>query len=236
MISRAGDREQLLRMGFLGQYYGIESFNTETTRAVGKGMPGERVKQGLLELKNYFKSHGRKLYRGSISLMVGLPHETVDTIRETTQWLIDNWQDESFVVFATDIMINDLDKKSKMALDHKKYGYTAMSEQQITEIENQIKDRKYFPNLAFGSPGYLKWQNEHMNCYTAIELADEMYRVNYSDQYDFKMDCWGIANPGMLGSVEDKLLVRRGTWDGTLPTARNDQLIRSYIEDKLNWR
>ena len=237
MISRPKDQEELLRMNFLGHYYGVESFNTKTAKAVGKGMDGERVKQGLLDIKNYFKSHGRKQYRGTISLMVGLPYETPQTIEETTQWLIDHWQGESFVTFAMEIMISDLDKKSKIALDHKKYGYTAMSEQQIAEAEAEFRDRRYFPNVVVGmSPNYLKWQNEYMNLYTATELTDAMYKVNYNDNYDFKMDCWGLANPGMSGSIEDKLTVRRGAWDGLLPSAAGERLIPKYIQNKLNWR
>ena len=86
------------------------------------------------------------------------------------------------------------------------------------------------------SPNYLKWQNEYMNLYTATELTDAMYKVNYNDNYDFKMDCWGLANPGMSGSIEDKLTVRRGVWDGLLPSAAGERLIPKYIQNKLNWR
>ena len=237
LISRPRDREELLRMNFLGQYYGVESFNTETARTVAKGMPGERVKQGLIDIKDYFKSHGRQQYRGTISLMVGLPYETPETIEETTQWLIDHWQGESFVTFVMEIMISDLDKKSKIALDYKKYGYTAMTEQQIAEAEAEFQDRRYFPNVVVGmSPNYLKWQNEFMDVYAATELSDAMYKVNYNDKYDFKMDCWGMANPGMLGTIEDKLLTKRGTWDGPLPSAAGNERIPQYIQNKLNWR
>ena len=237
LISRPRDREELLRMNFLGHYYGVESFNTETARTVAKGMPGERVKQGLIDIKDYFKSHGRQQYRGTISLMVGLPYETPETIEETTQWLIDHWQGESFVTFVMEIMISDLDKKSKIALDYKKYGYTAMTEQQIAEAEAEFQDRRYFPNVVVGmSPNYLKWQNEFMDVYAATELSDAMYKVNYNDKYDFKMDCWGMANPGMLGTIEDKLLTKRGTWDGPLPSAAGNERIPQYIQNKLNWR
>ena len=86
------------------------------------------------------------------------------------------------------------------------------------------------------SPNYLKWQNEFMDVYAATELSDAMYKVNYNDKYDFKMDCWGMANPGMLGTIEDKLLTKRGTWDGPLPSAAGNERIPQYIQNKLNWR
>jgi hypothetical protein len=112
-----------------------------------------------------------------------------------------------------------------------------MTDQQIAETEARLRGRRYFPNVVVGmSPNYLKWKNEYMNLYTATELADAMYKVNYSPDYDFKMDCWGVANPGMLGTIEDKLLTRRGSWDGPLPSTAGDERIPQYIQNKLNWQ
>ena len=231
MISREKDREELLRMGFLGHYYGIESFNTKTARTVGKGMDGDRVKQGLVDIKDYFKSHGRKQYRGTISLMVGLPHESIASIYETKQWLIDHWQGESFVTFATEIHQYDLDKKSKMALDYKKYGYSAMTEEQIAEAKTKTKFEEVV--IHMGSD-LLLWQNDHMDWYSAIQLADEFYKLYYDNRHNFTLDCWGIHNPGLIGGIESRLARKRGTWIDA--STVGDRIIKTYINSKLNWR
>ena len=237
LISRSRDREELLRMNFLGHLYGIESFNTASARAVGKGMDSDRIKQGLIDVKNYFESHGSNRYRGTISLIIGLPHDTIQSIRESNQWLIDNWQGQSFLNYVMEIMLDDEDKKSKIAEDYPKYGYSAMSEEQIAEIDAKTKNRTYFPNLEVRlSPSLLKWQNEHMNYHTATELADDIWRTYYSDKYDFRVDCFALGNPGLPNNINDKLAVHRRDWDGSKTSAIGDQLIPKYIQNKLNWR
>ena len=230
LISRPKEREELLRMNFLGQYYGIESLNTKTAKSVGKGMDCERVKQGLVEIKNYFKTHGRKQYRGTISLMVGLPHETMETMQTTKQWLIDHWQGENFVVFATEIGISDMDKKSKMSADYEKYGYTIMTAEQIEEAKTRSKYPAVFIHM---NHGLLMWENQHMNYFDAVAIADDFYKMLYNNQYDFTIDCWAMFHPGIIGGLNSKLARKRGTWMEAEGVGNN--IIKNYITKKLNW-
>ena len=61
VVTRPDDREHLLRMNFIGHYYGIESFVMEARKAVSKGMNAERIKESLIETKKYFENN-YKLY------------------------------------------------------------------------------------------------------------------------------------------------------------------------------
>jgi radical SAM superfamily enzyme YgiQ (UPF0313 family) len=82
LVSRKQDREELLRMGFLGHYYGVETFNQVSAKAIGKGMNPERLKTGLVDLKNYFIENSDNKYRGSIGMIIGLPGETESKLDE----------------------------------------------------------------------------------------------------------------------------------------------------------
>jgi radical SAM superfamily enzyme YgiQ (UPF0313 family) len=77
-----------------GQYYGVETFNHESGKAIGKGLNPDYVKESILNVRDYFLKHVGK-YRGTISMIAGLPHETVASMRESQQWLLDNWSDQS---------------------------------------------------------------------------------------------------------------------------------------------
>ena len=43
-----------------GHFYGIESFNHKSAKAIGKGMHPDKVKQGLIDVKNYFKEQSEE--------------------------------------------------------------------------------------------------------------------------------------------------------------------------------
>jgi radical SAM superfamily enzyme YgiQ (UPF0313 family) len=83
LVNRPNDKENLLRMNFLGHHYGIESLHYPSAQAIGKGMHPEKLTQGLVEVKQYFQKNKRKIYRGTMSFIAGLPHETLDTMMST---------------------------------------------------------------------------------------------------------------------------------------------------------
>jgi len=129
LISRPSDREDLMRMNFLGHYYGIESFNFESAKAIGKGMPTEKLQHGLLEIKNYFLNNNRKIYRGTISMIAGLPYETVATMKKSLAWLRQKWSDQHSVWFPLTIPDKTYqthwwaDSISDMGINFENYGY-----------------------------------------------------------------------------------------------------------------
>lgn len=129
LVSRPQDREELLRMNFLGHHYGIESLNHSSAKSIGKAMPPEKLSSGLLEVKNYFLSNKRKIYRGTMSFIAGLPYETISTMLDTVDWLNTNWKDQSAIWFALSLPDSKqtkhgwTDSISDLALEFEKYGY-----------------------------------------------------------------------------------------------------------------
>ena len=57
LVSRPKDKEELLRMGFLGHFYGIETFNHDTGKIIGKGMNPDKLQQGLIDVRKYLSEN-----------------------------------------------------------------------------------------------------------------------------------------------------------------------------------
>lgn len=229
LISRPRDREELLRMNFLGHHYGIESFNYNAAKAVGKGMHPSKVKAGLIDIENYFKNNGRKLYRGTTSFVLGLPGETLQDLDDTFQWLVDNWQGNSFSPFALQIPKGSLEVHSKISIDYKKYGYSEMTG---VNLSKPTYDK--FPDI---SNDLVIWENPQMNYYQAHAKMIEM--INQKNNYNFKLSIWELSMLGLGSTIEERLMhtgnvIDHGTSTPTKETKALFELIINYKMKKLN--
>lgn len=152
LVSRPQDREDLLRMNFLGHHYGIESLHYPSAKEIGKGMHPDTLTQGLLDVKKYFLSNNRKIYRGTMSFIAGLPHETVQTMMQSIEWLKNNWSDQSTIWFPLSLPDPEqvshgwADSVSDLAVDFEKFGY----------IKDDTVDTS-------NHNGELPWKNEHVS-------------------------------------------------------------------------
>lgn len=210
LITRPRDREELLRMNFLGHSYGIETFNRASGKTIGKGIDPDKLKDGILEAKKYFLSNGRKLYRAHMSFITGLPYETKESLSQTSKWLYDHWQDQTASARELIIFDDDPDNKSMITLDYKQYGYT---------ILERLHDKP-----TYGLP----WRNDHMDIYEASELAD---KLNWDgNRY---LDMWSLPSLRLLGKpIEERLkvTVKDHDSDGSVV----DQFWKNYIYKKLS--
>lgn len=225
MISRPQDREELLRMNVQGHFYGVESFNTQSARAVGKGMDGQRLQQGLLDCKQYFQQHSRDdVYRASLGLIIGLPYETIESLELTRQWLISNWQKQSYVVSTLNIPRDELSKPSQLSVDYAKYGYTELVDQPpiLNKTNKQAKDSAYLGTS-------LIWKNENMDIYQARAITDSW--VSLKDQHDFRRDPFSLGQQLKTHySVQQRIQL---TDTEFLKERKSD--VQDYITAKLNW-
>lgn len=222
LISRPADREELLRMNMLAQLYGVESFNTPSSRAIGKGMDSDRMKQGLVDIRRYFETHGSRRYRGTVSLIAGLPHETVDTLRQSKEWLLNNWQGQAFNILPLEIPISEYDTPSKIGLNWKKYGYDDVSE------DPKFADLKQ-RNLIT-SHKLLIWKNEHMDVGIAHDLFREIEEIKFKPENDFKVNNFSIVRIGLPAGVDARLAITERDKIPAVPRAFFD----TYINKKLN--
>jgi hypothetical protein len=235
LISKPDSWEHIARLRFGGQYYGIESMNHASGRVVGKGMAPERIQQGLIDVKNYFSQ--RMFYRGTISLIIGLPYESAETVKQTEQWLLANWLDQSLIVFPLDVEdVFDEEKNrgltntSDFSRNLLKYGMRKMDRD---PVKLEAKTGYYNWRQGGYAPATVMWEHDTMNI---MEAQDISYHLQQKAIHDFKLDCWQLDmhsyNEQQVLSVSD-----RADWPKINCNINFDvagEYVKGYIESKLN--
>ena len=110
-------------LGWRSMTWGVETFNRASGSAVGKGADPIRLKQFIETARarwpdNQFMTH----------IIVGLPHDTEQTIKDTADWFIENSHLLDSVKFMALMIYNNNDPLGRthpqpMANDPKAWGY-----------------------------------------------------------------------------------------------------------------
>jgi hypothetical protein len=232
LVSRPGDWPLLEAMGFWGQWYGIESFNHASAKSIGKGMHPDKLKEGLLNVKDYFISKGP--YKGSMSFIIGLEHETEETVRDAWKWLETHWHGLSAIYYALYIPKPEhTEEISTISKDWQSRGYSIMN-QPITwngPVHTGSGPGTYWEE---GLTSGVKWQLPNMNFQKAHMLVDEFFS-NYGKHFgahNYNMVDFRLAYDNI-----DSWLYK--TYDSGIRKHANESqrsFIRKYIDSKLNWR
>jgi len=186
LLSQPNMIEELSRMNFGGQFYGIETFDRQSGKVIGKGLDPDKVKNLLLDTKNYFKSQN-KTYRGTISLIVGLPYDTEDHWNNNRDWLTKNWMSESVSIFPLGVGKSESTNQSKFSQNLKKYGLRETSTRTYQHMEF-IKNPMY-------NKTEIMWEHDSMNIYQARQIADSM---QVSFVHPNPLDSWQMGWPETL--------------------------------------
>jgi radical SAM superfamily enzyme len=75
--------ELMKELGVAETFFGLETFNDKSSKTIGKGMPSSRRKDTLYRAKEVW---GDRVWMEG-GFMIGLPHETQASWRETVEWL-----------------------------------------------------------------------------------------------------------------------------------------------------
>jgi hypothetical protein len=219
LITRKEDKEELLRMNFLGHFYGVETFNKQAAKAVGKGFDSDKMMSGLVNIKRYYNTHSEQ-YRGTLGLIIGLPHEPINSIRTTKQWLIDNWQQEAFTVYPLNIPKGNTVKESIISQDFQKYGYT--------ETNSNSKLNKIGILYNNNNNDFVMWENEHMDVHIADDLVTEF--INIRENNDFRPGSFTLSRRLVKPlDIKERVALQYNEF-----LSLTDRNISSYIYKKLN--
>lgn len=217
LFSRPQQLELLARAGVWGHYYGIETMNHDTGKIVGKGMQPQRIQQGLIDTRHYFQQHlGR--YRGTVSLIYGLPKETPETIRAAWAWFEANWQDQSVLAFPLNFTREGEGKQSQLDQTYQQHGY---------EILGRTHRDALNPRYNFFSTDLTVWRNPHMDLYEAIDLVTQQ-----KQQYQGTIDSWKLWSLAAVGPFE-QLMHLEAERSLTEFYSRAKLIKLKYIESKL---
>lgn len=250
--ARPNDIEHLARMRFNGQFYGVESFHRPSAKMIGKGMEPEKIQQAILDTKEYFMKH-LGYYKGTISLIVGLPNETEDTLLETKKWCDDNWQTQH-VAYTPLFITTDHNnvKQSTLTATYKKQGYTLVTPDDIkldeshpdlklifssnsvpTEIKNYIRVflRNLGPTVLF----------HHWKSNTGMTERDALLWISKNvwgteDYLRFGVDHWRMDEWYIAGKTDQEMLGSYHDLGGIRPPSQvRVDFIEDYKTKKLNY-
>jgi len=143
-------REMLLESGAASLAFGIETLNETAGKKIGKGLGEKRIKETL----NYCAEIWKGRIITSSNFIVGLPGETVESIKSTVDYLVSDQCPLDVFGFLPLYIRSEHDGRStsKIDQDPKKFGY-------LVEIGKT-------------------WQGNDMNFNQAISLVEEIYTDN----------------------------------------------------------
>jgi hypothetical protein len=124
LASNTDQVDLISEIGWRSMTFGVETFNRDSGKAVGKGANPNKLKTFLLKLRERFPN-----IRFQVNLILGLPHDTEETARDTVQWFIDNPTLTQHVKVGTLGIRNPKGRMftSKFAANPEKYGYTIIN-------------------------------------------------------------------------------------------------------------
>lgn len=212
--------DSFIKMRFGGQFYGIETFNRQAGKVIKKGMDPDKLKQGLLDFKSYLEPYN--IYRGTISLIIGLPYETEQSWNSTLNWLVKNWSGQSVVAWYLEILDfdNEMTNVSEFTKNLKKYGIRKM-----INVPEDVKTAKISM-----SNKELYWEHDTMNIGQARQLL-QVFEKNYQKKYfhgAWNTDVLFLSNN--TKNIEDVVKIDHADYlDYNIK-----RLVKNYIGKKLS--
>lgn len=238
LVSHKESWDSLIKLGVGGHYYGIETFNHQSAKIIKKGMNPDKLKEGLLEIKKYFSD--RIYYRGSLGLIVGLPHETIQTISETKDWVENNWYDENMTVWPlglSDMKVGEhFTNLSDFSKNLMKYGLREMK-----DFDNQIKileqsGGKYDLSLApsYGESSF-NWEHDTMNEVQANYISQKLNAMKSCDIVgNFTMSNVGILLGRDFHNMNEVDNFRQSDFENIIYYHKMREFVKDYIQNKMN--
>lgn len=206
LITRKEQWQLLDDFCFNGSFFGIESLNRPTLRAISKGFDPERIKSGLLEYRDW--KTARSHTRLSVSLIHGLPYETKETLEESFKFWKENWSDQNVSCHALDVGPEDdeLAKAQTMISSFRtnleKYGIRKIPPERIIPgalvpeyLEENIvwsKDMSEPTNVLASitaTPNVFPWEHDTMNIYEANDIT---YHWNKNLCYKSRVNAFNL--------------------------------------------
>ena len=118
LLYKHREQIQLVKeIGLRSAFFGIESYNPKTAKAIGKGMASDKVKDFLLELKD---EHFGDRINFVCSFILGLPYENLESMKQSFEW---NKQHDINALYLPLFIRTQARYKSDIDSNYEKYGY-----------------------------------------------------------------------------------------------------------------
>lgn len=224
LVNNEDTWDPIIRLGLHGHHYGVETFNKKAGTVIGKGMDPAKLQEGLLKVKKYFSD--RVLYRGQISMIAGLPHETRESWEAGVQWLHTNWKGENMNFNVLEIPLDP--KGSKLSFfseNYAKLGYRAAKEDIELDLTN-YKSNRFSKSL-------LDWENDHWTMQEAHLTSQENQKRTRDDQ---TLGVWHWGPFGLRANGDLATIASYAKNETDSPNGEVQEFLARYINNKLNWK
>jgi Radical SAM superfamily len=221
LISKPRNVQKLINAGFRGMHFGIETFNEQAGKIIGKGMPPKKMKEGLVNIKKQFPN----LFLTS-TFIVGLPYETREEIIDSVDWIIreralDFWSFNPLVIPKKDPTVHH----SYFTDNYQLYGYTRMQEDEFDsrkhELENTAFGLKWWKNM-------IHWKSKTFDFISAAAFVSEISKKSYPYR---KIDGWSAFAMSGLGIDLDELLRMSYNGENKIDDIKIIKDTTDYIDD-----
>jgi hypothetical protein len=167
----------LADLGLRGAYFGIESFNMESRKAIGKGTNIGKV----LDAANAMASYNNNQILLHASFIVGLPHESPEEICKTQEYMISNNSPFRSWIYQTLGIRND--------------GITSKDSQSI--FDKNFEAYGYQIPLNSGN-----WSNEYFTRMSAVKLTDMLNLQSLPFQ---RFGGWRVAGAWHINKTDEQI-------------------------------
>lgn len=238
ILAKKRSAELLRSMGLKGVHFGIDTFNSQAGKIIGKGVTGTKLKEGLL-----WWTETMPEVSTFCSIIVGLPEDNDDLFEHNKWFMNTNVQSWTWVpLYITDL--NKTIHSSEFSKNYKNYGLDYMSDSEIRQYLNKEEDSNFYSkNYQTYANKSLRqkmifWKNlkTGMNYFTAVDLAQKL-----NDQATSRrVPPWLAFDWTSLGYSLDEM--RNWGWHDVIPHVPESEIdqkvehhISSYKTSKINF-
>jgi|TARA_R110001583_G_scaffold14066_1_gene59349 radical SAM superfamily enzyme YgiQ (UPF0313 family) len=196
LVSKPHTAALLYESGMRSVFFGIETLNHESGKAVGKGMDPERLKDGLYKAKEV---PGWKDIVTSSGIITGLPFDTVETTQATFDWLLR----EDCPLDSYSVAPFTINPESAIGKNMEKFGYKwdengewyskwmteAIARELALEYRNKMitKPRRRFQFTYFGRMQNIGWTLEDFDNHRYSNRESEVRMDKLKSEYYEKL-------------------------------------------------
>lgn len=227
--ARPGSLDKLVKAGFKGMHFGIETLTPETSKTIGKGFSGEPLKDYLREIKHSYPN-----LNITGSFIIGLPNESLEQATDNIRSVVEERLIDSVPLFPLTIpKKSDTNADlSDFSLSWEKHGYEEIT---INQAKQLVERPEYslFRGLDLEVQGATEvlWKNSHMNIFDAAlaaeKLKQEIHAVtNISGWHCFAASC-------TESNIDQRLGFKRPEWDWNTLKTNTLKFTEEYKRKKI---
>jgi hypothetical protein len=229
--AKEGSLDKLVQSGLKGFFFGIESLNERTSRKIGKGLTGDKLKNYLIEIKRKYP----ELHLTG-SFIIGLPYEPFGTFDSNLDWAVSNNIFTSYNFYPLSIPIdNKINYMSPFSYEWKDYGYTLMSNEEVSDIIDSSLVKETMSKYRYLLKDHtLPWKNEFMNIVDAI--AHSQYCKKKVHGKSSVSGFMAMAQSFNNHSVNGVINLKKTEIDWEKQIKDTTDFVNEYKSKKLKWQ